>query len=299
MSLPWVVHLYAGNGKGTDPVLRELEDNTVLLEIDITRSLSYDLHKMSGVYRRLLWGAATGRIAGLVGSPPRRGERDVQLVLKQMWLTTVAKAARSNQGGFPLFTMMEGRKLFETIKGKDGRCWDSLRVTWRAFVEQMCLEEVGEVTATNLDFVLPLEITTGENAAWTHGFKLAVVASDGRWSQKLFKWSSGPKRFLESFSDKDKDLKMRRAHVRNNHRPYNRNCRTCVSSSGVGKLHKRIKHPSAHCLSLDIAGPFRVRASDPDHTDYRYMLVGAHTYPQLEAEVTGASKKKKGKKSGP
>ena len=303
MSLPWVVHLYAGNGKGADPILRELEDNTVLLEIDITRSLSYDLHKMSCVYRGLVWGAATGRIAGLVGSPPCRGERDVQLVLKQMWLTPVAKAARSNQGAFPLFTMMEGRKLFEIIKGKDGRCWDSLRATWPAFVEQMCLEEVGEVMATNLDLVLPLEITTGENAAWTHGFKLAVVEAIKRWkvepeALQEVKWAKkiDVKGFLESFSDKD--LKMRRAHVRNNHRPYNRSCRTCVSSSGVGKLHKRIKHPSAHCLSLDIAGPFRVRASDPDHTDYRYMLVGAYTYPRLEAEVTGAPKRKKGKKSG-
>ena len=194
MSLPWVVHLYAGNGKGADPILRDLEDNTVILEIDITRSLSYDLHKMSGVYRGLLWGAATGRIAGLVGSPPCRGERDVQLVLKQMWLTPVAKAARSNQGAFPLFTMMEGRKLFEIIKGKDGRCWDSLRATWPAFVEQMCLEEVGEVMATNLDFVLPLEITTGENAAWTHGFKLAVVEAIKRWkvepeALQVVKWA--------------------------------------------------------------------------------------------------------------
>ena len=119
-------------------MLRDLEDNSVLLEIDITRSLSYDLHKMSGVYRGLLWGAATGRIAGLVGSPPCRGERDVQLVLKQMWLTTVAKAARSTQGGFPLFTMLEGRKFFETIKGKDGRCWDPLRGMWPAFLWSRC-----------------------------------------------------------------------------------------------------------------------------------------------------------------
>ena len=299
MSLSWVVHLYAGNGKGADPVLRELEDNTVLLEIDITRSLSYDLHKMSGVYRGLLWGAATGRITGLIGSPPCRGECDVQLVLKQMWLTTVAKAARASQGEFPLFTMLEGRKLFETIKGKDGRRWDSLRATWPIFVEQMCLEEVGEVMATNLDFVLPLEITTGENAVWTHGFKAAVVEAVKRWKKEpealqVVTWAKkmDVKGFLESFSDKD--LNMRRAHARNNHRPYNRNCKTCVS-----KIHKRIRHPSAHCLSLDIAGPFRVKASDPDHTDYRYMLIGAYTHPRLEPETTRTLKKKKGKKGEP
>ena len=97
----------------------------------------------------------------------------------------------------------------------------------------------------------------------------------------------------------DKDLKMGRAHVRSNHPPYTRNCWTCVSSSGVGKLHKRIKRPSAHCLSLDIADPFRVRASDPDHNDYRYMLVDAYTYPRLELEVVFSSKRKGSKKGEP
>ena len=304
LAAPWVVHLYAGQGKGVDPVLRKLEDKTVLLEIDITKSLSFDLHKMSGVYRGLLWGAATGRICGIFGAPPCRGERDVQLLLKQMWLTMVAKASRSNSGAFPLFAMIEGRKLFEVLKGENGRSWDCLRRTWPLFVEQMCLEEVGGVMATNLDFTLPLEITTGQNAMWTHCFKNAIVEAVTRWKKEpdalqVVKWAKkiDVKGFLESFSDKD--LKMWRTHVRNNHQPYNRNCRTCVSSSGVGKLHKRIKHPSAHCLSLDVAGPFRVRASDPDHNDYRYMLVGAYTYPRLEVEASRPRRKKRSKAGDP
>ena len=304
LNAPWIVHLYAGQGKGADPVLRELEDKTVFLEIDITKSLAFDLHKLSGVYRGLLWGAATGRICGIFGAPPCRGERDVQLVLKQMRLSMVAKASRSNKGAFPLFAMVEGRKLFETLKGENGRPWDCLRRTWPLFVEQMCLEEVGGVMATNLDFTLPSEITTGQNAMWTHSFKNAIVEAVARWRKEpealqVVKWAKkiDVKGFLESLSDKD--LKMWRTHVRNNHQPYNRNCRTCVSSSGVGRLHKRIKHPSAHCLSLDVAGPFRVRASDPDHNDYRYMLVGAYTYPRLEVEPARPHKEKKGKTGEP
>ena len=304
MSSQWVVHLFAGKGKGVDPVLRELEDGVVMLEIDITRSMAFDMFKMNGVYRGLLWGAATGKISGIFGAPPCRGDRDVQLVLKQMWLSMVAKAARSNSGSFPVFALMEGRRLFEIVKGAPDHRWNTLRDVWPAFVEQMCLEEVGDVMATNLDFSLPLEITTGVNGTWTDKFKLAVVEAVARWKKEpeavqVVKWAKkiDVKGFLESFSDKD--LKMWRAHVRNNHQPYNRNCRTCVSSTGVGRLHKRVKHPSAHCLSLDIAGPFRVRASDPDHSDYRYMLVGAYTYPRLEPEVGRSSKKKKGGKDGP
>ena len=64
MSSQWIVHLFAGKGKGADPVLRELEDGVVLLEIDIARSMAFDMFKMNGVYKSLLWGAATGRIAG-------------------------------------------------------------------------------------------------------------------------------------------------------------------------------------------------------------------------------------------
>ena len=216
----------------------------------------------------------------------------------------VAKAARSNCRDFPVFAMVEGRRLFEIVKGFSDLRWDVLRNVWPAFVEQMCLEEVGEVMATNLDFVLPLEITTGENAVWTDGFKLALVEAVARWEKEpealqIVKWAKkiDVKGFLESF--KDKGLRMWRSHVRNNHQPYNRNCKTCVSSSGIGKLHKRIKHPSAHCLSLDIAGPFRVKASDPDHSDYRYMLVGAYTYPRLEVEAARSSRKRGGKKGEP
>ena len=140
----WAAHLYSGQGKGADPILKELEANVVLVEIDITKSLSFDLTKMSGVYRGLLWGAAMGKIAGIFGAPPCRGERDAQLILKQKWLSMVAKAARSNKRAFPLFCMFEGRKLFEVLKGDVGQCWEDLRKIWPDFVEQMCVEEVGE-----------------------------------------------------------------------------------------------------------------------------------------------------------
>ena len=297
MTTKWVVHLYAGPGKGADPILKELDDGRVLLELDITRSKAFDMGKFGGVYRGLLWAAATGRVAGIIGAPPCRGSFDIPLVMKQLWLTLVAKAAAIRQGGFPVFAVLEGRKLFEIIKGDFGHGWEPLRDVWPLALQEMCLEEVAGVMATNLDFVLPLERTTSSGPSWSSSFKAAVLDSVQRWRKEpealqVVKWAKklDAKGFLEGFSEKE--LRMWRTHVRNNHTPYNRRCRTCVASSGVGRMHRRIKHPSAYCLSLDIAGPFRAKAADPDHRDYRYMLIGAYTYPKLE-KAEGKDKRAK------
>ena len=287
LAAKWIVHLYAGAGKGADPVLKELDDGRVLLEVDITRSKAVDMNRFGGVYRGLLWAAATGRVAGVIGAPPSRNSSDAPLVMKQLWLTLVAKAAAIRQGEFPVFAVVEGRKLFETIKGGFGQGWEALREVWPLVLEEMRLEEVAGVMATNLDFILPLERTTSTGITWSSSFKTAIVDAVRRWRREpealqVVKWAKklDVKGFLEGFSEKE--LRMWRTHVRNNHTPYNRRCRTCVASSGVGRMHRRIKHPSAHCLSLDIAGPFRNKAADPDHRNYRYVLIGAYTYPKLE-----------------
>ncbi|CAE7246860.1 TY2B-DR3 [Symbiodinium sp. CCMP2456] len=95
MTLPWVVHLYSGPGKALDPVFRELDDGRVMVQVDINRSKAEDMNMVAGMYRALLWAAATGRIDGILGSPPQRPE----LVQRMMWLTVVAKAARAAHGG--------------------------------------------------------------------------------------------------------------------------------------------------------------------------------------------------------
>ena len=138
-------------------------------EIDITWSLAFDIFKMNGVYRGFLWGAgaARGKIAGIFGAPLCRGDRDDQLVFKQMGLSMIAKLARSNSRSFPVFAMLEGRWLFEIVKGAPDPRWDILREAWPALMEQIYFEGVGDVVTTNLDFTPPFEITTGENAVWT------------------------------------------------------------------------------------------------------------------------------------
>ena len=288
MSMPWVVHLFSGPGHAVDPLFRELDDGRVLVQIDINRSKSEDLSMIAGAYRCLLWGAATGRVDGFFGSPPVKPE----LVQKMMWLVTVAKAARAERGGHPVFAMFEGEKMMKLLRGTDVEKWKAVVGSWEKFVEATCLEEIGENVVTNLAFdgIPPVANERG-SSRWTPEFKEALVQAVRLWGREpealqVAKWvkkldiKDGD--FMESLSDKE--LAMWRAHVRNNHLPYNRRCQTCVRSSGTGKIHRRIKHPGAYCLSLDVAGPFRHKAADPNHKDYRYLLVGAYIMPKQSDE---------------
>eukprot|EP00439_Symbiodinium_sp_Y106_P050041 s545_g6.t1 len=287
MCSPWVVHLYSGPDRHVDPFFRELDDGRVLVQVDINRSKSEDMGMVAGVYRALLWAAATGRVDGILGSPPGR----VELVQKMMWLMTVAKAARTHHGGHPVFAMMEGKKLLDLARSGGVAKWAPITASWDMFTEVMCLEEVSENMATNMTFEPSPPPATSSGTAWTTEFKKAVAEAVRRWGREpealqMMKWvkrlDAEPGKFLEAFSDKE--LAMWRTHVKNNHVPYNRRCRTCVTTSGTGKAHRRVRHPSSHCLSLDVAGPFRHKASDPNHRDYRYLLVGAFTMPRLPAE---------------
>ena len=287
MSLPWVIHLYSGPDRHVDPIFRELDDGRVLVQIDINRSKAEDMGLVAGAYRALLWAAATGRVDGIVGSPPGR----VDLVQKMMWLMTVAKAARSHHGGHPVFAMIEGKRLLDLARIGGVEKWARLTTSWDMFTEVVCLEEVSESMATNLTFdPLPPSATSG-GTAWTSDFKEAITRAIRQWGREpealqMMKWvkrlDAVPGKFLEAFTDKE--LAMWRTHVKNNHVPYDRRCRTCVTTSGTGKAHRRVRHPSSHCLSLDVAGPFRHKAADPNHKDYRYLLVGAFTMPRLPAE---------------
>ena len=176
-SMPWVVHLYSGPEKHVDPVFREMDDGRVLVQIDINRSKAEDMGMVAFVYRALLWAAATGRIDGIIGSPPTR----VDLVQKMMWLVVVAKAARSHHGGHPVFMMFEGKKLMDLVRLGGVEKWSSISFSWDSFTELMCLEDVSESMATNLRFDPEHPESTSGSAAWTHEFKEAVVEASAKW----------------------------------------------------------------------------------------------------------------------
>ena len=291
MTAPWIVNLFAGPSDGTAE-FKVLEDGAVMIEMDIVRSRAFDLRRPSGAYRALLWAAATGRIKGMMASPPVRNEMDEELVAKAMWCSVVAKASRSLYGDPPPFLMFEGYKMLNYMN--NGMGWTrptGLQRSWSAYQEVMCLDSIGNSVVTNLEYNGDAVKESTLEGKWTKEFKQEILQAIEKWfavpeGRQIAKWMAKMDvgSFLNSLSNKE--LEQWKVHVRNNHLPYRRDCRTCVETSGTGRRHVRVRTPSSYCLSLDVCGPFRQRGVDPDHADYRFALVGAYVMPRLyEHEV--------------
>ncbi|CAE7296882.1 RE1 [Symbiodinium sp. KB8] len=292
MTSQWIVNLFAGPNPAAQE-FKVLEDGCVLVEIDIARSRAHDLRKSHGAYRALCWAAATGRISGMLASPPLRSPDDEELVAKAMWCSTIVKAANHFHGTVSPFVMIEGRKLMDYVfLEEEGRARSGLASVWPSYLEAMSIERQGPALVSNLDYVNLPQRTTMATGRWSEEFIEATVKAVQEWkwhpeTRQIKRWLAkmDAGNFLGSLTDRE--LEQWRAHVRNNHLPYNRKCRTCVESSGTGRKHARIKTPPSYCLSLDVCGPFRHRGVDPDHADYRFALVGAYVIPILDVRDGG------------
>eukprot|EP00435_Cladocopium_sp_Y103_P033382 s1981_g8.t1 len=60
--------------------------------------------------------------------------------------------------------------------------------------------------------------------------------------------------------------------------PSRRDCVHCVRSQGRGKQHRRVTHPEAFTLSVDLSGKMTA-GYDQGHQRCRYMLIACYTFP--------------------
>ncbi|CAE7253257.1 unnamed protein product [Symbiodinium microadriaticum] len=104
----WVVHLCSGSERGENPLKTWCQDRDMqLVEVDVVSKggKGWDLMKSCGVWRALLWAAATGRIVSILSSPnPKLSECVVALGLQPLFLWSLASVAKGR--GIPF--------LFET-----------------------------------------------------------------------------------------------------------------------------------------------------------------------------------------
>ena len=79
-----------------------------------------------------------------------------------------------------------------------------------------------------------------------------------------------------------------RRHLLADHMTFRKDCAACVQASATGHQHRRAKHVMPCVLSLDIAGPFRVKGEAVDtggsgtwEPKARYLLVGSYRAPAI------------------
>ena len=73
-------------------------------------------------------------------------------------------------------------------------------------------------------------------------------------------------------------LEQWKRHFLNDHLPARRDCSHCVRAQGRSKPHRRIQHPAAYTLSVDLSGRM-TPGDDQQMKACKYLLVGCYTYP--------------------
>ena len=79
-------------------------------------------------------------------------------------------------------------------------------------------------------------------------------------------------------------LEKWKKHILHDHQPMRRDCRVCVEAAGKSRQHRRIQHPSAYCLSIDLSGKLK-RGKDQFGAPGSYVLVGCYTFPTTHDDL--------------
>ena len=238
---------------------------------------------------------------------------DAVLWMRQLWLYALASAARTRG---VLFLKEHPRDPEEYKDREDPVEYPSFFAwpEWKTFMEKFLIREVRldlgalgherrkpTTLGTNVRYLHRLEglsdhrrpgdlpggvggldqrISTSRSwAAWPEPFKIEIIKG-------ILLELEGGKILGDGGESIPQAAKMTteqwRQHVLNDHLPYSRECATCLQGSGRSRPHRKVQHPDALTLSVDICGPFR-----PGHdrlVEPRYFMVGVFAIPVRKVE---------------
>ena len=144
-------------------------------------------------------------------------------------------------------------------------------------------EGTGQETAKSLHGRL---LQSREWLAWAPGLVAAIQESLIRYLRKLDAHELGESHEHEPESKVSKlDIESWKEYVRNQHRPYRRDCRRCMEMMGIDAPHRRgLGDKAAHCLSYDILGPMPQGEDVGMGTKVKYIMVATVAVPKLPRE---------------
>ena len=184
----WVVHLCSGADKGDNPLKTWCEARDMqLLEVDLLAKggKGWDLTKTSGVWRALLWAAATGRVVSLFSSPnPRLSESTSQLGLQPLFLWSLASVAKGRGIPFVFEVPQNLKSVYESFSG-----WANASLLYidQGVVDPYYSRSTCICTNVNLSHLqtMPLLRRSGRlrtGSHWSSEFRTALVgALEGRY----------------------------------------------------------------------------------------------------------------------
>ena len=232
---------------------------------------------------------------------------DAVLWMRQLWLYTLASAARQRA---VLFLKEHPRDPEEYKQPNDPVEYPSFFAwpEWAKFRDTFGLKEVRlDLGALGHERRKPTTLGTnipllfGLNGMTDHQGRQQVVSTDAPIEERTSQsraWAAWPLKFKEEIVkaivfELDAKLGARlpedlvnvskmsadqwKDHVLNDHVPFSRECTTCLKGGGKSRQHRRVPHPDAMTLSLDVCGPFR--PGEDFRKKSRYFLVGVYAIP--------------------
>ena len=241
---------------------------------------------------------------------------DAVLWMRQLWLYALASAARTR----PVLFLKEHPRDPEEYKDYDDPveypsffAWPE----WKSFIEKYVIKEV-RLDLGALGHERRKPTTLGTNIRYLHrleglsdhrrpGELQEVSCSVGQRAMVSRSWAAWPEAFkteivkgilIELEQDKFDERENQeqriakltseqwKQHVLNDHMPFSRECPTCLQGSGRSRPHKKVPHPDALTLSVDICGPFRPGQDKKGKA--KYFMVGVFSIPvrKVEGKIT-------------
>ena len=289
MSKRWSVRLFCRAGE-PDLELQESE-HVVAVDMDVARSRRFSLRGDSSAYKALMWAAARGQLDGVLGSPPVQDCEE--LLPKELILWMVARAASRLHGLPPPYLAFGFQPLSPMWKSA---IWQGFKDEFHMPVVQLEPEgsQESQIIASNLtlggrllhqDFadISASSTRTAGTLLWKDGVCSALRTAVERWRGHPEEMYLG---FLMHKLDaeapwSEKDLRHWRRHVANGHIPFDKRCKTCVTTAATGRAHRRVLAPSCYTLSLDVCGPFRKKGEFAGAKGYRYAMIGTYIMPKI------------------
>ena len=295
MQKDWVVKFYSGKRAPSDKNFRAFENNgTMVLDVDVLRLSQLNmLRSTKGVMSLMLWGAATGRIAGIFAGIPKSNsfEHALRMVVinevAEMGRKMMCEAADVPEDGVAMSVWASS----EAEEDESSTVW--LHKWFRQWVAHKGMEvhhfEQGGLghpcrkpttMATNMDVSelrgcrdLRTEWPTDDKgwSTWAPMMMRTLAQGMRRWKQRPG-WYSRMVRSLRAV-----DRKAWERHLANDHLPHRPDCLQCIHNS-TGRPHRKCLHKDCYVLSADTLGPVRVAGPKGE----KYAVVFTYQYPKMK-----------------
>ncbi|CAE7908879.1 RE1 [Symbiodinium sp. KB8] len=288
----WVIKFYSGARSQIDKLFRPVDaNNTITLDIDELRNSQWDMLKEGrGIYELLLWGAATGRVAGMMASLPK--DHAEQHLSRLMMIAEVAKQGRKMMcQNVDLPEDGVAVVLWASSEAEEDQSAQAFQREWfkRWYIENrlgnIYFEQGGlghplrrpTTMVTNMDISelrgmrdeRSEEATWGQWSTWAPMMVHVLVRGWKRWKQRPG-WYSRMVKALKVV-----DRKAWERHLANDHVPHRPDCLQCIHNS-TGRPHRRCLHKDCYVMSADTLGPVRVAGPKGE----KYALVFTYQFPK-------------------